>query len=236
MIKEIFLALILVVPAAMAMDANSSDIRAAYVEINGGGTYSNSSDLSLFSSLSTVSGAAKAGNKFLCLGYLCFSLEQINIRPTVTFILGTNATDTERAAVDEKSAGFYWPYELNKYFACVEDAGVTNTPTFGIVFSGQQLNYIEIENTTTNYILRMSQIEEDNKFLLPATVGGCSNIGSKLPMFTLSPFVPGAEQANSIEMFLSYPFVDIIGNYQKSGKISVVLEKNNTNQIIVDVI
>jgi len=240
-IGKIFLAatFLALCPVAFAADTNSSNLSVLNLEFDAGGGYTNSTGFQMFSTIG-LNGAARAGNAYVCVGYLCFSLEQLNLRAVVTFLMDLNisGTGSENATVDGKGFGFYRPSDISKYFACVDDVGIPSDPAYGIVFSGRQLNYIDLENNSGNhsYIMRVSQMAEDNRFLLPATIGGCSQISSRLPMITLMPFVPSGETANAIEMFLSYPFIDIVGNYEKTGKMTLIMEKNSTNQIVVDVI
>src|SRR3989338_3572324 len=233
------IAILLTIPTATAAEANSSALRVRNQIFDGGGQPANSSGYRTFDSITCLAGIANTTNTFACLGYVCFTLEQLGgVQTTVTFMLNFNISGVANdvASVDGKTFGFYRPLELNKFFTCVQDAGIASTPTFGIVSSGQQLNYIELQNSSSSFVLRVSQFQQDNKFLVPVTTGGCANIGNKLPLNSLTPFVPTGEVIDAVEMFLSYPFTDIVGNYEKSGRLTLVLDKNDTNQIVADVI
>lgn len=238
MIKEIIFMLIVAAPAAMAAELNSTDYRVTSQIFDFGGQVVNGSSYTVAASIPDLAGTTNNTNAYACLGYLCISLEQAGAPTTVTFLLNFNISGpaNDVGYVDTKSFGFYRPLELNKLFTCVEDTGIASTPVFGIVFSGEQLNYLELQNSSSSYILRASQFSEGNKFLLPVTTGGCSSIGAKLPLTFLTPFVSTGEISDAVQLVLSYPFTDIVGNFEKSGSVSLILEKNDTNQIVVDVI
>ncbi len=235
----IILGLFLATPTATAAEANGSALRVTNQIFDAGGQQANSSSYRIFGSVMHLAGIANVTNTFACLGYVCFTLEQLGgVQTTVSFLLNFNISGIsgDSASVDGKTFGFYRPVELNKLFACVQDAGIANTPTFGIVSSGQQLNYIELQNASSSFVLRISQFQEGNKFLIPVTTGGCTGIGGKLPLNSLMPFVATGDVIDAVELFLSYPFTDLVGNYERSGRLTLVLEKNDTNQIVADVI
>jgi hypothetical protein len=231
------LSISLIAATAQAEEANSTSYRIVSQVFDAGGGTVNSSYV-LTTSFTDMTGMSKYKNTIACIGYLCFSLQQVREQKFITVVMNFNISGKEgdSAYVDSKGFGFYLPVELNKYYTCVEDASIQGTPTFGIVFAGNQLNYIRMLNYSDSADLRVSQFEEGNRFLLPVTKGGCQIIANKLPMSSLAPFVPASTLADSIEFILSYPFMNIIGDFQRSGKLSLVLEKNGTNQILVDVI
>lgn len=235
----VFIAL-LSASTAMAFEANSTDYRITSTAFDFGGQFVNASGYGVSISITDLMGFTNTSSTYVCFGYLCVSLQQISGEATVAFLLNLNISGqaNDIAYVDTLTAlGLYRPIELNKYFTCIEDAAIASTPTFGIVSSGEQMNYIELRNSTVNsYILRVSELQEGNKFLLPVTTGGCAGIGSQLPLPQLTPFVAIGGVSDAVQMVLSFPFTDIVGNFQRTGKLSVIFEKNDTNQIVVDVV
>lgn len=224
---------------ASAAEANSSGYRVLNQIFDSGGQLVNDSATRTFTSVTEFAGTTNVTNVFVCAGYVCFTLEQLGgVQTTVTLLLNFNISGIagDAAYVDTLGFGFFRAADLSKYAACVEDTGIASTPTFGIVSSGQQLNYIELQNSTSSFILRVSEFQQDNRFLLPVTTGGCAGVRGKLPLNALIPFVSTGEVVDAIELFLSYPFTDIAGTAERSGRLTLVLEKNDTNQIAVDVI
>jgi len=238
--KELIIFILLFAATAMAFEINSTDYRSISTVFDFGGQFVNNSAYGISVSITDLRGLTNTSSTYVCLGHLCVSLQQISGQTIVSFLLNLNITGqaNDTAYVDTLTTlGLYKPIELNKYFTCIEDTAIASTPTFGIVSSGEQMNYIELRNSTVNsYILRVSELQEGNKFLLPVTTGGCSGIGNKLPLSQLVPFVTISGVSDAVQMILSFPFTDIVGDYQRTGKLSVILEKNDTNQIVVDVI
>ena len=79
--------------------------------------------------------------------------------------------------------------------------------------------------------MRLSQDQPGNKFVIPVTSNGCDTIRNKLPLsLPLIPFVSVSDALNAIELILSYP-VDLIGNFERTGKFKLILEKNETEII-----
>lgn len=231
--KKILIALLLFIPMVFAQEMSSTDYRLIVMELNSGGSYMNGTTYQLFSSIGDA-GMTRFENSFVCIGYFCFSLEQLSLRTTVTFLLGINTTEMISPAAT--NIGYYTPADIAKMFVCVEDAGISSKPSLGIVFSGREMKYMELRNTSAEYIMKMSQLQEGNEFLLPVNTGGCSAIDSRLPAFSILPTGFRTDIVDAVELLLSYPFTDIIGNFEGTGKMTLVIEKNDTDQIVVDVI
>lgn len=149
--------------------------------------------------------------------YMTFEME---------FNISGNAND--QAYVDSYGTGYY--SELDKKYTCIQDTTLTNQPAFGIVFGGRVLNYINL-TTGNSYKMKLSQYERGNRFILPTTINNCNAMSRKTPVTDIvQPFVGFLEKISTIELSLAYPTVDIAGDYQKSGAISLIIEKNETNE------
>ncbi len=230
---------------ANAAEANSTDYKIiSQVFDMGGGSASGDENLSsmetylLTTSMTDMTGISQMKNTLACIGYLCFSLEQIREQNFITFVLNLNISGKpgDVATAGGRGPGFYMPVDLNKYFTCASDPGIAGNPTFGLVFSGRQMNYLWYQNTTNTSEFRLSQFEEGNQLLLPVTFGGCNVIEGRMPITSLRPFVSAGLLTDAIELFLSYPFTDIVGSFQRSGPMTITMEKNNTNQIVFGVV
>lgn len=157
----------------------------------------------------------------------------------VSFSLEFNISDSQNdhAEIDNKTEGLYRPHQLNNYYACLEDTSLANIPAFGIVFSGRTLDYINL-TAGNSYMMKMSQHQMGNKFLIPATKNGCTAIRSKMNIIqafgvmTQAFASTGASGSNPIEVVLSYPGMDIIGNITKSGAFTMNIEKNESSGIV----
>jgi len=158
---------------------------------------------------------------------------------TVEIQLGFNISgpDSDIAVVGGKTGeGIYYGDNITRYYVCSYDADISGNPAFGLVFSGGKFYYIELENQTTQYLMKMSQELAGNKFIVPITPGTCSRIESKMnltPDFISGPFSAFAEQkAYPVLVTLSYPGIDIVGDEEfGQGQFSIVLEKNETGNI-----
>lgn len=219
-------------------EINSTNYILTAYDINSGGTDSGSASYALVTDVSPFSDTVNTTNTFVCVGFLCMDIDVPAAEAFISFLLNFNISGiaSDEPFVDTQGIGFYRPTDVTKYFGCVQDASIASTPTFGIVHSGDTLNYINLSNETTTYGIRVSQLVSGNSFLLPATTGGCTSIGNKLPMSFLVPFVGTGEVVDAIELFLAYPFLDFVGDYDRTGKFTLILEKNQSRQVVVDVL
>ncbi len=163
---------------------------------------------------------------------------------TVTFRMEFNisGTDGDSGEVDGKGTGFYRANDTANYYSCVQDSS-GNVPAFGIAFAGTELNYINLTSGSQggSYRMSLSQFQSDNRFILPATISGCSAIQNRLPSvqhgLLTQPIVAFVSMLkNPLEIILSYPDLDIVGDFSKSGAFTITLEKGEANgitQIIV---
>lgn len=202
-------------------------------------------------SVETFAGKTTSSSFIAVLGFDFPLLSEI-LNQTVTFVLefSINGTANDAAEIDSSQLSANQKFllltskNISNFYVCMEDAAITGTPAFGIVFSGKQLSYINLSvNTTqtTSFNLRLSQAQEKNRFVIPITREGCANIRSKFQLIKIHGFMPQAFVPfflgkSPIEIILSYTDVDIIGDFVKTGSAKLVLEKNETDsqvQIIV---
>lgn len=163
---------------------------------------------------------------------------------TVTFVLefNINGTLNDAAEVDSRILGnstvrTFTAADISNFYACMEDLVTSGKPTYGIVFSGKQLSYINLSINTTqgnSFNLRLAQAQDRNKFVLPITSEGCANIRSKFQLIKVHGFMPQAfvpffQGKAPIDIILSYPDIDIIGDFIKTGSFKLVIEKNETD-------
>jgi hypothetical protein len=148
----------------------------------------------------------------------------------VTFEMEFNLSGSESAEVDGYGTGTYPPFNLTNFYTCMQDASISGIPAFGIVFAGDILGYISLESGNS-FAMKISQNQAGNKFLLPVTRNGCDAIKSKVNSIKNGilpqPFVSflGGLKATGINMILSYPEVDIVGDFTKSGTFTLLMEK-----------
>lgn len=168
----------------------------------------------------------------------------IDVEPTcvqtVTFHLEFNISGTggDTLDVDSLGEGFYRGNDTQNHYACIQDTGQTSSPAFGIAFAGTELNYINATSGSDggSFLLKLSQFQSNNRFILPVTTNGCGAIRNRMPSIRqgilTQPFVAFVTLLkNPLEVILSYPDLDIIGNLSKSGSFTITLEKNETNRI-----
>lgn len=164
---------------------------------------------------------------------------------TVAFQMEFNISGTanDAAEVDGLGAGVYKSGELQNYYSCVQDTSLPKSPAFGLVFAGTTLDHINLTSGTQggSFAVKISQLQSSNRFIIPATIDGCGTIRNRMPDIRqgvlTQPFAAfiGALK-NPLEVILSYPSIDIVGDFSKSGTFAITLEKNETNgiaQIIV---
>ncbi len=143
----------------------------------------------------------------------------------VTFSLAFLLTANQKS----EPSGFY----TTGYYVCIHDSSLANDPTFGIVFAGNRLHYLNASNQR----IELSQYQTGNKFIIPITKGSCSVIrGKPVNEFLASPFssfVPTGKYP--LEIVLSYP-IDLVGNFSESGSFVIDMEKRlsgGSAQIII---
>lgn len=237
----VFAAFIFLMGTANAQDMNSTNFKVIPVLDSAGGTASSAS-FSMLISAGQVSGTVTSVSFNLCSGFLCNFIEAI-LNGKITFLLEFNISGNENdtAFVDNytQTTRQYTKSDLNNYYACLQDVNLNSSPTFGIIYAGSTLNYINI-SSGNSFVLRLSQDIPGNKFILPVTSGNCTVINTRTSEITqygtlLQPFVLANEAINAIELALSYPSVQISGSFDKSGAFGLTFEKNETNenQIIV---
>ncbi len=230
----------LVFSTAHAEDMNSTNYNINPIVDDAGGKIDSNTYI-VFGSFGKIYSRSSSISFDLCAGFICSFIEFIaNAKVTLLleFNLSGNANDT--ALVDNYTAiGQYVPRNLLNYYACLHDVSLPNSPTFGIIFAGSSLNYINL-SSGNSFVLRVSQDIPGNKFILPVTSGNCTVFNTRLAQIAqfgtlLQPFVIASETINAIELALSYPAIDIIGGFERTGPFTLVIEKNETNedQIIV---
>ncbi len=243
--KYALIVLVFMIAAAHAQDINSTNFKAFPVMASAGGD-SQGVTLKISGKLGQpVSGSVTSVSFSLCSGFLCNVLEIIT-NAKVTFLLefsiSGSGNDTAFAG-NETALKQYSSSQLTNYYACVHDVNLTNSPAFGIIFSGSVLNYLNISaNTTVNnsFSLRVSQDVPGNEFILPITQDNCTIVNTRLSEISslgsiLHPFVALDEAINAVELVLGYANIDIAGSFDRTGAFTLVLEKNasNENQIII---
>jgi len=153
---------------------------------------------------------------------------------TVTFSIETNLNGNggDAVDVDGKGAGFYNPPDLYRRYACLGDTSISGNPVLALMYAGDQLKYIEA-TAGNSFAMKMSQFETRNKFILAVTDGGCGKIRGRSQnieagsLLAISDALAAA--ASSIQISLSYPGIDIVGDFSKSGTFTITLQKNQTN-------
>ena len=84
--------------------------------------------------------------------------------------------------------------------------------------------------------MKLSQFRPGNKFILPVTRDGCSAVRGKVPSIKggvlPQPFVQFLDLLKSpITIMLSYPELDIIGDFTKTGTFTLLMEKNVSGSV-----
>ncbi len=163
---------------------------------------------------------------------------EASCQQTIQFQLEFNISDSpnDAAQVDSNSTGFFRAFDINNHYACIQDTSLAGTPAFGLAFSGSELDYINL-TSGNSFRMKMSQFQSNNRFVIPVTQSGCSVIANKMPVIQqqqllTQPFVAFVTtRKNPIDITISYPDIDIIGNLSKSGVFTITLEKNETTQL-----
>lgn len=224
-----------------ASNLSSENFTIAAEVSNAGGGLAVSSTYNLLGNIGDITGDSPSASYSICAGLLCSFLEFITTGK-VTFLLEFNISGNENDTGFVDNFTQYRQYRatnLINYYACTHDVNVAGSPAFGIIFAGSKLNYINL-SSGNSFVLRISQDVAGNKFILPITSGNCTVFTTRLSQITqfgtiLQPFVLGSEVANAVELSLGYPAVDIVGQFQRSGSFTLIVEKNDTseNQIII---
>ncbi|MBI2173163.1 MAG: hypothetical protein HYT73_03065 [Candidatus Aenigmarchaeota archaeon] len=146
----------------------------------------------------------------------------------LAFDINGSSGDTSRA--DGKAAGFYRADNITKHYACIDDGN----NAFGIIRTGAQLDYV---NATTGSII-VSETQEDNRFAIPVLGSACSLLETKGLSHPLQPFISTNEGVGAVELVLEYPGIDIVGDTERSGSFTLVMERNQSNdkQLIIDIL
>lgn len=239
----VFAFIIILAAAVFAVEMSSSSFKAETATPTASGVVTGSG-LIARTAVETFAGKESSSSYIVILGF-DFPPLGITLNQTVTFALEFNingiANDSAEADAQKLSGNQTYlmltPSNLSNFYICMEDTVISGTPTYGIVFSGKALSYINLSRNTTqttSFNLRLSQAQERNRFVLPITTGGCSNVRGKFQLIKIHGFMPQAfvpffEGQAPIDIILSYPDVDIIGDFVKTGSFKLVLEKNETD-------
>ena len=226
---------------AQAQEMNSTNFKALPVMASAGGDSSGVTLKLAVKAGQPVSGESTSVSFSLCAGFVCDFIQAI-INAKITFLLEFNisGSSNDAAYVDNETAlAQYRSNQISNYYACLHDTSLSSSPTFGIIFAGDALNYINI-SSGNSFALRLSQDIPGNEFILPVTQSNCTVVTTRLHEIgqsgtILNPFVALLEAINAVELALGYPNIDIAGSFDRSGAFTLVLEKNDTNeeQIIV---
>lgn len=158
----------------------------------------------------------------------------------VMFSLGFNISGpaNDRGFADSnQTPGEYFSPDLTKYYTCVDDLSQPEDAVFGLVFTGNSFNSINLTGGD-QFTITMTQLGDEADLLLPVTIGSCSVIGNSTPTTGLPPaFNEFLTERSQVQLILDYP-VDIVGDISKGGTFTLVIEKNESdgNQILIDVI
>ena len=160
----------------------------------------------------------------------------------ITFVLDLNISGTQydEAEVGGLGTGIYHPEDVNDYYICLYDSDLGIS--YGLVFSGKDLYYMNLSSSDKGYSLGITQYEGENRFIIPVVSGPCSIIRDKMSQirefgYPVRAFIPVTREENPIEVILEYLDIDIIGNETESGSFGILLEKNETaeqSQIIAE--
>ncbi len=225
---------------AGAQEMNSSSYKLQTV-LDSAGSKVQGTNYIVYGSVGQISGLTASISYDLCAGFLCNFIEFIT-NPRVSFLLEFNISGNANDVVfvdNFTSLKQYRASSIVNYYACLQDASISNTPTFGIVFAGISLNYINA-SAGNSYVMKMSQDIPGNEFVLPVTQNNCTVFNARMPQISqfgkvLQPFVLVNEIINAIELSLSYPAIDVAGDIDRTGSFTLNIEKNqsNENQIII---
>lgn len=242
----IFAFIVVLSAAVFAVEMSSSSFKAETATPTASGVVTGSG-LIARAAVETFAGKESSTSYIVILGF-DFPPLGITLNQTVTFALefsingvanDSAEADTLQLSGNEKFL-LLTPKNISNFYVCMEDTVISGTPTYGIVFSGKALSYINLSRNTTqttSFNLRLSQSQERNRFVLPITTNGCSNVRGKFQLIKIHGFMPQAfvpffQGKSPVEIILSYPDVDIIGDFVKAGSAKLVLEKNETDKTV----
>lgn len=238
MLAAVFL--LLLTGAASAQNLTSTTYNLDTVmDVSGNKTLS--ANYIVYTSMGQVSGITTSPSYSMCAGFLCHFIEYI-ISAKITFLLELNISGSENDTAFVDNFTQYKQYksaDLINYYTCIQDVNISGAPTFGIIFAGSSLNYINL-SAGNSFVLRVSQGIPGNELILPITKSNCTIFNTRISQITqfgtvMQPFVLLDEIINAIELVLSYPNIDIAGSFDRTGSFSISIEKNETDegQIII---
>jgi hypothetical protein len=153
-------------------------------------------------------------------------------------IFSIAGTAGDSAEADGLGAGYYNSSSISNYYGCVQDS-MAGTPAIGIVFNGRTFDYINLSGTPAGSSIKMSETMGGNKFLIAVTESGCAAVRSKFPEiralgYLPEAFVPFAQQESELEATVSFPDIDLIGNFAGDGPVRLVLERTEGGISVVE--
>ncbi len=220
----------LLVQVSYAQNIKSGNFSAVII-IDEAGGLSNSSSFKMALSAGSTLGLSNSTTYRACLGYMCVEFGPRGEILSVRFLLEFNISGAsgDQGFVGNNGTGLYSPKDIAQLFVCVQDPTLTDNPVFGIVSAGSS-RYIRLDQGAS-YVLNVAEDQPGNKFLIPVTSKGCDTIRSRMPLqLPLTAFIPIPEFLSAIELAIKYP-INIIGDFDKTGTFTLVLEKNES-QII----
>ena len=149
---------------------NYTQYYALTVVVDAAGGPLNSSTTKAVVTSDWISGLANSSSTRVCLGYMCIEFGPSGKVNRVTFLLdfSINGTSEDTAYVDNRtSPGVYKPKDITNFFTCVEDTSMSGRPVFGIIHAGSKLKYIRLDQGSS-FVLRLSQEQSGNKFIIPS--------------------------------------------------------------------
>jgi hypothetical protein len=215
---------------------NSTNFKTVVVVNEAGGNLSSANFKSDFS-VYYLQGISNSSSQKICLGFICIDFGPRAEAVLVSFVLEVNLSGTvgDTVVIDNNtSPGLFKASDITRYFACIQDATLSNTPIIGVIYAGSgNFRYIRVD-PGASFSMRLTQEQQGNKFVIPVTINGCDVVKNRLPLsvpsiFTL-PFVSISDILNAIEI-ITTSSLDIVGDFEKTGSFTLVLEKNET-QII----
>lgn len=225
------MAFIFLIPGVHAATINSTTFKTIMV-VDAAGGFSNSTNFRSVYTVDGVLGSSSSTSNKLCVGYLCFEVGAEG-EVTVTFLLETNlsGTSNDQAFVSvDNTTGLYRANQITKFYTCIQDTSLADSPVIGIIFAGTNFNYARLDNGTS-FAMRVSQAQAGNRFVVPFTSGGCTTISNNYPItLTVVPFVPTSDVINAVEMLINYP-INIVGSFERTGSFTLILERNETDII-----
>jgi hypothetical protein len=221
---------LVIISYTVSADFATSGNYSVFMATDEAGGQINSTNFVAYVTASEISGFSSSLRHNVCFGYMCVEFGPLGEILKITFILQTDATDKNVYVDTNTDEGTYSPGDISKFFVCAEDTANGQAPVVGISFAGSALNYIRLDKTNL-LTMRMSQNAEDNKFIVPVTVGGCTVVSNKMPLsLPYTPFVPFNDLMNAVELMASYP-VDLVGSFERTGRFTLTLEKTGNNVI-----